>query len=284
MRSLVEIKPLVSIKDESLETNLQGKLHLSIQRTNSSISWSLLHVNDNRYLALEAYNYSKSGEEAFIKTIKSFPWFSNVTSVSLGVVSDKITLVPQPLFDEKSKVQYGKFNFENHSERIIRSAKVRSAACVSVFAIEDKTEKLYLENFPGIKIVHAAMPFIEAVLTKDKNENIEKAYLNIRSESIELAVTKNGSLLYYNTFSYATSEDVIYYLLFAFEQLKINPEIIALQLMGEVERNDSVFSIIHKYVRNVSFIGRNTHFNYSYRFNAIPEHAFYSLFSQYLCV
>ena len=278
------MKSLVSVKDESLETNLQGKLHLSLQSGEGLLTWALLQSTENKYLALEKYSYAKSGEDEVFTHLKTLPWFANVSSVSLSLISDKITLVPEPLFDEQAKKTYGEFNFDGVENPVILSSKVRSAGCFAVFALAEEQEKLYLNFFQRITIIHSAMPLLESILAKDKNENSERAYLNIRAKSIELAIVKNGALLYYNTFFYTTSEDVIYYLLFAFEQLKLNPETVVLQLMGEIERNDTVFSIIHKYVRNVSFIQRNNRFNYSYRFNEIPEHAFYTLFSQPLCV
>jgi hypothetical protein len=283
MSQTAALKPLASIKDESLDTNLQGKLHLSIQSGQGSLVWALFSTGDTKYLGLETYSYAKAGEHEVLAQLKTAPWFVNVTSVSLALVSDKITLVPEPLFDEKAKATYAKFNFEAQDSDVFLSAKVRSAGCFAVFAISHEKEKLYRSFFPAIKIMHVAMPLLESVLTNDKNESSEKAYITIRPKSMELVFTKNGSLLYYNTFSHTTGEDVIYYLLFALEQLKLNPEIIALQLMGEVEKNDSVYSIIHKYVRNVSFMPRSKRFEFSYRFSELPEHAFYTLYTQYLC-
>lgn len=283
MSQIAALKPLTSIKDESLDTNLQAKLHLSIQLGQGGLVWALYNPGDNKYLALEAYTSARLAEEEIFVQLKTAPWFANVTSVSLALVSDKITLVPEPLFDEKVKSTYAAFNFDAEESAVSLSAKVRSAACFAVFALSQEKEKLYRSFFPAIKIIHAAMPLLESILTNDKNESSEKAYLSIRSKSIELMFTKNGSLLYYNTFSYTTSEDVIYYLLFTLEQLKLNPETIALQLMGEVEKNDTIYSIIHKYVRNVSFMPRTKRFEFSYRFSELPEHAFYTLYTQYLC-
>ncbi len=283
MSQTAVIKPLISVKDESLDTNLQGKLYLSIQSGQGMLVWALFSPGDMKYLAIESYSYDKVGEEAILAQVKTAPWFANVTSVSLAMVSDKITLVPEPLFDEKVKNIYANFSFGTNGNDTILSAKVRSARCIAVFTFSQEKEKLYRNFSPAIKIMHVAVPLLESVLVNDKNENTEKAYLCIRPKSIELAFTKNGSLLYYNTFNYTTSEDVIYYLLFALEQLKLNPETINLHLLGEVEKNDSFYSIIYKYVRNVSFMKRNSRFEFSYRFNELPEHAFYTLFSQYLC-
>lgn len=275
------MKLLASIKDESLDTNLQGKLHLSIQSGQGGIVWTLLSTADSKYLALESYG--QTTDEEVLTKLKSSLWFSNVTSVSLSLISDKITLVPEPIFDEKLKNTYAAFNFEAGAEEAVFSAKVQSAACFAVFSFSHEKEKLYRNFFSTIKFLHASVPLLESILTNDKNESSEKAYLHISPKHIELVFSKSGSLLYYNTFNYTSGEDIIYYLLFALEQLKLNPEAISLQLMGEVAKNDAVYSLIHKYVRNVNFMPRSKRFEFSYRFSELPEHAYYSLFSQYLC-
>lgn len=278
------VKAVFKVRDESLDTNLEGDLHLSIQRGEGALAWALLLTRQNKYLALESYAYAKSGETELLEELKKTAWFNNVSSVSLSCVSAQVTLVPEPLFDEKAQDSYSNFNFSGSINQSVIGAKVRSAGCYAVFALPQETEQLYRKTFPGIKIMHCAMPLLESILTNTKNESSEKAYINIRAKSFELVVARGGTLLYYNTFSYTTNEDVIYYLLFTFEQLKLNPENISLQLLGEIEKNDGVYPIIHKYVRNVSFMQRNARFDYSYRFSELPEHAFYSLFSQHLCV
>lgn len=274
---------LQQVSDESLINNLSGKYHLSLQTGEGVCSSALLSLEQNKYVLLESFSYAKSSETEALSKFKSAEWFNHVSSVSLAVVSEKITLVPEPIFDENVKQVYANFNFQVEENKQVISVKIRSAGCFAVFALAEEKQQLYRSFFSGIKILHTATPFLESVLVKDKNENTENVYLNIRPKSMELAVTKNGVLIYYNTFAYTTSEDVIYYLLFAFEQLKLNPETVALQLMGEVEKNDGIYTIIHKYVRHVNFMKRNNRFDYSYRFGELPEQAFYTLFSQYLC-
>jgi hypothetical protein len=65
--------------------------------------------------------------------------------------------------------------------------------------------------------------------------------------------------------------------IFVFEQLNLNPEEITLALLGNVEKFSPVFDLLFRYIRNIEFVSRNDGFDYSYLFNDVPGHFYYSL-------
>jgi hypothetical protein len=91
-----------------------------------------------------------------------------------------------------------------------------------------------------------------------------------------------GQLIYCNAFHFMTPEDIAYYLIFVFEQLNLNPEEVGLTLLGNIDRYSPVYDLLFRYIRNIEFAGRNESFGYSYLFNEIPDHFYYSLLSPVL--
>ena len=83
------------------------------------------------------------------------------------------------------------------------------------------------------------------------------------TNNFEIIAIKQGALLLYNTFEYHTKEDYIYYLLFTLEQLQLNPETIQLVLLGLINKEDDIYSITYKYIRNVSFGNRMDTYNFT---------------------
>ena len=61
-----------------------------------------------------------------------------------------------------------------------------------------------------------------------------------------------NKLMFYNRFDFNTKEDIIYYLLFTIDQLKLNPEEIPLVITGNISEDDDNYKIIYEYIRNVS--------------------------------
>jgi len=87
--------------------------------------------------------------------------------------------------------------------------------------------------------------------------------MNVNETTFELIAIKNNALLLYNSFEFSTKEDVIYYLLFTMEQLKLSPESVKLKLMGQIVKDDDIYNIIYTYVRHVEFYQPK----YSFDFN-----------------
>jgi hypothetical protein len=107
--------------------------------------------------------------------------------------------------------------------------------------------------------------------------------VNVRSSFIDLIATQNKRLLLFNTFPYKTPEDYIYYLLFVYEKLELNPETVNLVLKGNIDRNSDLYKISNKYIRNVSFGTRPDTFSFSYRFDNLAHHQYAALLNQNLC-
>ena len=69
----------------------------------------------------------------------------------------------------------------------------------------------------------------------------------------------------------------MYYVLFTFEQLQLNPELIQVKLLGHVNTDDAVYHIIYKYIRHVSLLELD--FNYTFKQEITHKHRYYNLIS-----
>src|SRR5690606_12114380 len=68
---------------------------------------------------------------------------------------------------------------------------------------------------------------------------------------LEIAVSENGKMIYYNLFETLTGEDILFYTLFVFQQLGLDTNRIELLCYGQLLPNTKVFQILKKYVRHV---------------------------------
>jgi len=105
-------------------------------------------------------------------------------------------------------------------------------------------------------------------------------FLNISGLKFDFVVCENGKLMFYNSFKYESTEDFIYYVLFAIKQLNLNTETLILTLLGEIEADSSIYKILHKYIRNIEFINRKSTGNYSEEIKKLPSHYHYTLLNK----
>ena len=72
--------------------------------------------------------------------------------------------------------------------------------------------------------MHASSPLIESLSLQFKHDLGKKVVLHIQYSHFEVVYYKDGNLQFYNSFNYTTGEDLIYYVLFVFEQLGLNQD------------------------------------------------------------
>ena len=98
------------------------------------------------------------------------------------------------------------------------------------------------------------MMLIYKLILHSKNNSEKQFYVNVTNNNFDIVVIENSKLLCYNTFSFKSKEDFIYYILFTSEQLQLNPEELLLYFIGDIEEESELYHITYQYIRNVSFI------------------------------
>ena len=82
-------------------------------------------------------------------------------------------------------------------------------------------------------------------------------FVNVSRNSLDIVVLENNQLILFNTFSYNTKEDFIYYILFVAEQLNLNVNEFSLHFTGKVNIEDAIYKTTYKYIKNVYFLESN---------------------------
>jgi len=99
------------------------------------------------------------------------------------------------------------------------------------------------------------------MLSHQKSSTKTICYAYVSKNEIALAVINQKKVLLYNQFQYHTKEDFLYYILFVYEQLHLNPEEHKLKLFGKIEEDSNLFEICYKYIKKVKvFIPKNTNY------------------------
>ena len=160
------------------------------------------------------------------------------------------TIVPQALFDKNKIKNYLKFNnslLEN-DEYLYDIVKINES--INVF-VPVKLNNTNLQQYSKkVKQKHYTTNLINEVYKIEKNNTNSNLYLNINNSKIDIILVSENQLKFINTFDYSTDEDIVYYVLFCFEQLNLNPENSPVVLAGDF--NESTYNMIFKYIRHLS--------------------------------
>lgn len=286
----VELKTIHDCVDKSWYSNPPESAHLSIQISNQSISIAILNSSKSKYLVLKTVRFTKIPSElefpvAVEQYLNSEELITDeqFKTVSAAIINPYSTLIPKSLFEPEKVKDYLKFNQPILESEPVFSNPLRNIDAQSVYTISSALKEALENKFPQITIQHSSSILIDALLNQYKNTS-EKLVVHIGATHFDVLLIRNNKLVYYNSFAHQTSEDFLYYLLFAAEQLELNPEEIDLVFIGEIDKKSAIYDICYSYVRNVSFGSRPETYEYSFVMNELPKHYYYNLFSQHICV
>ena len=251
--------------------NIQDKLtnlELSIQVSLSGLSFCILQIETNSISYLKHIVFEKkqtpfevldSLKQAFNSEIELRSIFESVTIVYVNELS---TMVPKALFNENNLADYLKFNSKILQSDFITYDDILINDSVNVYVPYVNINNYIFDKYGSFSYKHFSTILVEQLLTAEKNSESVKMFVNVSRNHFEIVVTKQSQLILYNTFEYTTKEDFIYYILFTAEQLQLNPENLNLILLGDIEKDDELYSIAYKYIRHVDFGERNDSYNY----------------------
>ena len=290
------LTPTINLVDESFDIKKSGSYHLSILASNNPgpkggnqnsgfehFTFSVLDTNTNKYLVLKKINnfsdFSPLGEG------------NNWASITCAVSHNKFTLVPSAIFDDENKKSFLGFNHPIESGEKVHSDILTSIEARNLFTISADFESMIRKHFINVHFIHNSTSFIEGLLVQNKNlplrqtgNSDKRVFADFHSSYFEIVILNGRELLFSNAFTYKAPEDIAYYILFVYEQLRLNPEEIELVLSGEIEKTAEEHTLLYNYIRHVKFASLPDSFKYSYKFDEIQSHRFISLFNQYLCV
>jgi hypothetical protein len=280
--------PGIHLEDESFDLKKLRSYHLSILSEERSLAFAVLDTNTNKYLVLHQASVSPDQQETGLTSLFSAlgesSEFSSFKSVSHAVAHNKFTLVPSSLFDEANEESLLRFTHTLGMGDKIHSDTLHNLDAKNLFVVSPGIESQVRKHFTHARLMHSATSFNEGLLIQNKNSSGKKVFADFLSSYFEIALLNGRELVFNNAFKYNSPEDMAYYLLFVYEQLRLNTEEVPLRLSGAIEKIAKEHSLLYNYIRGVEFASLPESFTYSYKFEEVQPHRFFSLFNQYLCV
>ena len=273
----------ISIQSDNFNIALANSYHLSIQLGISHFSYCLLNTTTFTYDYAKKYSLSSKEDiateiteiinnDAIIK--------ADFSSQSVAFVNFPSTLVPNILYKVEEAESLLAFNTEVNGK--ILTDNILSQKAHLIYAVPESIVSIVSNFFPKAK--HKAQESILIQQYSQLNTDTEKAYLYLNEQKVGITIFKGNKLIFNNTFDYTSKEDLLYYALFSFEQLKISPNSIDVTVFGTIENEDEHFNLLYDYISNIKLGKRPHQFTFPTEFNTLSEHKYFGLFTQVLCV
>ncbi|MBD3581153.1 DUF3822 family protein [Flavobacterium selenitireducens] len=196
-----------------------------------------------------------NAEEFFVKAFADRPELQQrFDQVVVTHENGLSTFVPKALFDEHYLGSYLQYNVKVFETDYVAYDELPNYEMNNVYLPFLAINNFVADKFGNFEYKHLSSVLVSKLLEGSKNNDEKQVFAHFADHRFELVVAQNQKLLLFNSFDYRTKEDFIYYLLFAAEQLNLNPEFFKLHLLGDISEDSDCYQIAYRYVRNVSLL------------------------------
>lgn len=278
--------------DKTFDNKSLSKYDLNLNIGNNSILADVSKTKSNIHLAIGEKKFENKLDQdnfpltLFIEALKESPIkiSKQYGRVSIAIANNLFSIIPKALFKKESIHLYLSLDNQLKKNFSFRYKVIEKENMVICYALPKILNEWIKKIFPFAKITHEIAIVIESVIRDFYSLSEERVIINIHNNYFDLVFLKKGTLEFVNSFLFLKKEDLLYYILFAFEQLKINPEEIEVFLIGEIKKGADEHQLLFQYIKNINFGFRNKNIKIAGALNEIPKHYFYTIFNQNLCV
>ena len=289
----IQFRQVQKITDEALLSGETGPLHLYFSLSTKHVRLAVADAMRNKILALEDYELNAVFSQLQLTDqlnllVEENPFLTqtNWSQIRVAVKNQNFTLIPETLFEPSAAEHYLNLHAEPdefHEEILTyRHPKIEA---VSIFTADSYLIKWFEETFGAKKIrfMHQTSPLIEGVLNQHGRSLQKKTYLYVEQNYLSILLAQENRLEFCNQFYYASPEDFIYFLLLVMQEQKLNPDQDPVTVWGDITHDSALFTILRKYVRNVSLGKKPQNMAFSYKFEDAFDHRYFDLYSLHLC-
>ncbi len=272
------------ISKNSLDTNKLIEYHLSIQLSLDGFSFCIVNHVENELVCFAVYEFEKKASSPynhleFVEELFEKEKLLNLSykSVSVTHFNNLVTQVPLPFFDKNKLDSYLQYSVKLLENDYITFDEIKNSEIVNVYIPFVNINNFLIDKFNSFIYKHSSTVLIEKLVHQYKNLDGDFYFVNVSNNNFEIVVIKNKKLELYNCFEFKTKEDFIYYILFTAEQLNLNPEEFDLILLGDIEKESELYTILYQYIRNIKFY---TPTNLRTILKSISPHSHFTLLNQ----
>lgn len=281
---------ITSLIDNNFDKNITSSYFLSIQLMLDGFSFCVLDPISNEYI--QFYTKKLSFEENLTKTLQQEIETNHLLKLKYQKVfilyqTHQITLVPSALYSDDNMGNYIDFCFRKNEtiDEKIFNKKVRMADSYCLFGIPNQITSIIDSNFNNVIYFCQTIPFIESILLNTSNKReVHQLHLNIQNSSFEALLTSGNDLKLHNVFKFQNKKEFIYYVLYIFEQLKLDTKETRVYMSGNIEKNNELYLLSKKYLKQLELSNSSRYFKFSTIFRNQPLQNHLNLINIPLCV
>ena len=198
------------------------------------------------------------------------------------ISSHQVSLVPESLLNVIETESYYGLNQKIMPLSQVLYCKMHVQQSSALFNVRNELMKLIRFGMPMVDVYHGSLLFIKAVESQGFENAANKMHIQMHADYVEI-LNLDHQIKFYNTFTFESETEIVYYLLAAAEHLQIS-HACDVVLYGSSSRLSELHELLQKYVRSVQYGIKPKMYTYPLSFKQFGEHQFFNESASLLCV
>jgi hypothetical protein len=284
-----DLKPNLRIAGTGYERNASGVCDLYMTIGPNSFSCATTSPSARRFLSFEFWELDQTLSPFLLNQIfngstllKSNHTYRKVNGILFGKES---MFIPSSLFDATNLKEQMTLAFgDGIANKLIQSEELPMMQIHSCYTSNSSIISTISNHFRHAEFHHVSatrLRYLSAISGPGKEVLV---VIDLNGAEMNITAVKSSSLLFHNSFEFNTPEELTYYMLLVFEQLKLNPETVEVFFTGNTHKEDAAFQLASKYVANCRLAGLPGVYTYESEFSFLDANRHFNLFCGPVCV
>lgn len=278
----------VNLLDPKLKDHIENA-ELSIQVGIAGFSMCIHCDDDKQIRAFRHYKYanSVSEDDLLLNTsdilqkdeLLDLP-FSKIRVIYTG---RKSTIVPTEFIQDEYLKRILEFNQPLDELDEIHHNIIEGCNSHLVFALPTYFAGMINEKFRGASFFNQATALLNYAFGNVPEQEGDTVFIQLNKDFFDIAIMQNRKLSLYNSFLYVNSVDLLYFILYACKQLKIDIIKAAFILFGENASTPVFTRELNAYIPNLQPAEDYTAGNMAARMKSTDRQRFFGLIQLHKC-
>ncbi len=162
-----------------------------------------------------------------------------------------VLMVPVEQFQEPDIVELYRYAFPGHDQDAVLYNVLPDLNAVTVFAMNKDLKLVVDDNFSDAKFIVAMSPVWRHLYQRSFTGARNKLYGYFRERRLDVFSFQQNRFKFCNQFEVNNAHDILYFLLYVWKQLMLQPEHDELHLVGDLPEQEWLMDELRRYLQKV---------------------------------
>jgi hypothetical protein len=242
----------------------------------------LITDQSQRVLAVKSWELQTNSMPAVLylrKILESDQLMSQpYAETTVGIQNNLHAITPNRMFDPSRLPAYFRLLTAFGKSHHYAFDDLPNADSKLVYAIAPELKDLLDEKIPNARIVHAMSAMVETCRTSC-NASTYNVFVHVYNHNMQVILFDGLDLLFFNTYTFSSASDFVYYALLPLTQLQINASQVSPVVSGEITEDADCITVLRRFTGPIRFMPSPQIFEYPGAIQSLPGHFCFDLYA-----